>query len=124
MPAEQAPEQNRMNQPHKRPRSGLAGWLVIFMLTQVGINLAKQHYRAMYSEPAHRIVAATPRRNPRMAVHRNAQKWTQQPCHGIEPILYAKRAHMTRVEPNKTPYSPQRIRAQIYRTTSLSLIHI
>ena len=40
------------------------------MFAQVGINLAKQHFRAVFSEPAHRIAAAPPRENPRTAVHK------------------------------------------------------
>ena len=46
MSAARPPEQNMTSQSRKRrksARSGLAGWLVIFMFAQVGINLAKQH---------------------------------------------------------------------------------
>ena len=121
MPAARPPEQNMTSQSRKRrksARSGLAGWLVIFMFAQVGINLAKQHLCTVSSAPARRTVAATPRKIPRASVHKNAQKWAQRPSHGNRPTSYAKRARMMRASPTTTPYSPRRIRAQIYRSTS------
>ena len=114
----QAPEQNMAGQSPKRHRSGLAGWLVIFLFAQVGINLAKQNFRTVSSEPWHRTVAATPRETPRTAVHKNAQKLAQQAYHDSTPTLNAKYTRMKRASAKMMPYSPYRIRAQLYRSTS------
>ena len=114
----QAPEQNMAGQSPKRRRPGLAGWLVIFLFAQVGINLAKQHFGTVSSEPWHRTVAATPRKIPRTSVHKIAQKFAQHPCHGSTPTSNAKRAHMKRASAKMTPHSSHRIRAQLYRSTS------
>ena len=118
MPAAQAPEQNMTSQSCKRHRSGLAGWLVIFLFAQVGINLAKQHFGTVSSEPWHRTVAATPRETPRTSVHKNAQKFAQQPYHGSTPTSNAKYTRMKRASAKMTPHSSHRIRAQLYRSTS------
>ena len=74
----QAMPQNMKNQSRNRRGSGLAGWLVIFSCALVGINMAKQQFRALPAAPAQRMAAAATREWRRMATHRSSRRISMQ----------------------------------------------
>ena len=114
----QAMPQNIVNQSRNRRGFGLMGWLVIFSCALVGINVAKQQFRALPAAPAQRMAAAATREWRRAATHSDGQKGIPQRSDGRKPTLYAIHARAIKKSPTKVPNTLQRIRAQKRRTIS------
>jgi len=107
------------NQSLGKQRSGLAGWLVAFLLAIQGIHWAKQYFSTTSSGPAHRSEPALPREYLQARTYKNRQKLARQYIYVKRPTSYAKRAHTECMNPTQMPYISRKIRAKIYRTTSI-----
>ena len=107
------------NQSLGKQRSGLAGWLVAFLLAIQGIHWAKQYFSTTSSGPAHRSEPALPREYLQARTYKNRQKLARQYIYVKRPTSYAKRAHTECISPTQMPYISRKIRAKIHRTTSI-----
>ena len=106
MPALQAIEKSATKQAQKR-RSPIAGWLVIFSISLVGINVAKQHIRETFGSSANGSVLA----QPQGILHKNAAnygtKWGRK-REVSEPTSIPTNARATdRENTIIAPYLPQ-----------------
>ena len=78
MPESQASVPEKIAAPQKRHRSRIAGWLVLFLCAQVGINVAKHCIRANFEGNTNEMLPAQlqgfPRNQQLEYGHRRAQK--------------------------------------------------
>ena len=79
---------NKFKQTRKRPHNRMVGWLAIFVCTQVGLNVTKQHILQNFKGFINEIVTAQPQELPRE--HKNhGHRRTQKPRYVREPTLRA-----------------------------------
>ena len=106
MTALQAREKNFAKPAPKNRRSGIAGWLVIFSIGLVGINVAKQHFRNVKSSANEKVVAQ-PQELPLTQAQRNGRGGKCRHFGVSLPTSNAKNARATEWETTSCPYLPQ-----------------
>ena len=94
MPESQATAPKTFAPSPKRPKSRIAGWIVIFLCAQVGFNVAKRHIRENFKGSANEIVSAQPQGFPREQQANYGRKGPQEPRYVRLPTLSAKHARV------------------------------